>query len=95
MAHLKRSDPSNASRSHCSTALLDPPAETDANDSTGRTDFDATDRMYIVAEGDTLSSIARKFYGNAVARRRILEANWRVIGDPFMMPPGLRLRIPY
>jgi nucleoid-associated protein YgaU len=51
--------------------------------------------MYIVAEGDTLSSIARKFYGNAAARRRILEANWRVIGDPFMMPPGLRLRIPH
>jgi nucleoid-associated protein YgaU len=57
-------------------------------------DFDATDRMYIVGEGDTLSSIARKFYGSAVARGRILAANGGVIRDPFFVQPGWRLRIP-
>ncbi len=50
--------------------------------------------VYVVAEGDTLSSIARKFYGNASARRRILEANRALIRDPYVMEPGWRLRIP-
>jgi len=57
-------------------------------------DFDATDRMYIVEEGDTLSSIARKFYGRARARSRILAANRSLIRDPFFVQPGWRLRIP-
>ena len=57
-------------------------------------DFDATDRMYIVKEGDTLSSIAKRFYGSAVARSRILVANGAVIRDPFYVKPGSRLRIP-
>ena len=57
-------------------------------------DFDATDRMYIVKDGDSLSSIARKFYGNALARSRILVANGHVIRDPFYVKPGSHLRIP-
>jgi nucleoid-associated protein YgaU len=55
---------------------------------------DPTDRMYVVVEGDTLSSIARKFYGDARSRRRILDANRDVIGDPYLILPGWRLRIP-
>ena len=57
-------------------------------------DFDATDRMYIVKEGDTLSSIARKFYGSALARGRILVANGAFVRDAFYVKPGWRLRIP-
>jgi nucleoid-associated protein YgaU len=57
-------------------------------------DFDATDRMYIVGEDDSLSSIAKKFYGTASARRRIVEANRALIHDPFVIRPGWRLRIP-
>jgi nucleoid-associated protein YgaU len=34
----------------------------------GRDEFDSTDRLYIVTENDSLSSIARKFYGTASAR---------------------------
>jgi nucleoid-associated protein YgaU len=57
-------------------------------------DFDATDRMYLVGEDDSLSSIARKFYGTASARRRIIEANRSLIRDPYRIEPGWRLRIP-
>jgi nucleoid-associated protein YgaU len=59
-----------------------------------RVDLDATDRLYIVAEGDTLTSIARKFYGDASARRRIFRANRSLIENPFVILPGWRLRIP-
>jgi LysM domain-containing protein len=55
---------------------------------------DATDRMYVVGEDDSLSSIARKFYGTATARRRIIEANRSLIHDPYLIQPGWRLRIP-
>ena len=59
-----------------------------------REDLDATDRMYLVAEGDTLSSIAKRFYGKASSRWRILEANRRVIRDSYFVEPGSLLRIP-
>ena len=56
--------------------------------------FDVTDRLYIVREDDSLSTIARKFYGTASARRRIIEANRSLIHDPYLIEPGWRLRIP-
>ena len=82
MADLKRRFSDNRA-----TLMPDPPEETDH-------DFDATDRMYIVKEDDSLSSIARKFYGSASSRLRILEANRALIHDPFQIEPGWRLRIP-
>jgi nucleoid-associated protein YgaU len=36
---------------------------------------------YIVGEGDTLSRIAERFYGDSNAWRRILRANWRTLWD--------------
>src|SRR5262245_13989039 len=57
-------------------------------------EMDATDRMYIVREDDSLSSIARKFYGTAEARRRIVEANRSLIRDSYLIEPGWMLRIP-
>ncbi len=95
MTRPKRSDRSNVIRGDFSTALLEPEGETMTLDPIRGMDFDATDRMYVVEEGDTLTSIARKFYGNAAARRRILFANPRVIRDPLVIEPGWRLRIPY
>jgi nucleoid-associated protein YgaU len=77
-----------------STAILDPPQEAEAGDLIEGDEFDSTDRMYIVTEDDSLSSIARKFYGTARARRRIIEANRRLIRDPYVIQPGWRLRIP-
>jgi nucleoid-associated protein YgaU len=77
-----------------STTILDPTVEPEASDPFEGDEFDSTDRMYIVTENDSLSSIARKFYGTARARRRIIEANRRLIRDPFLIQPGWRLRIP-
>jgi nucleoid-associated protein YgaU len=93
MAAFKKSDFSLIS-GHSSTALLDPSGDADATDPMSDEELDTTDRMYVVTEDDSLSSIARKFYGTASARRRIIEANRRLIRDPYLIQPGWRLRIP-
>jgi polar amino acid transport system substrate-binding protein len=52
---------------------------------------------YVVQPGDTLSRIARQFYGDARAAswQRIYEANRDVIGDdPGRLRVGMRLQIP-
>ena len=89
MADPKRSGFSNIGSGSSSTAFLNLPAGAE-----DPMESDVTDRMYVVAEGDTLSSIARRFYGSASARRRILEANRTLIRDPYFIQPGWRLRIP-
>jgi nucleoid-associated protein YgaU len=52
------------------------------------------DRFYVVEKGDSLSKIAKKFYGDANAWRRIHEANRERIKDPDLIQPGWKLRIP-
>ena len=52
---------------------------------------------YVVQPGDTLSRIARQFYGDAWATswQRIHEANRDVIGDdPGRLRVGMTLQIP-
>jgi nucleoid-associated protein YgaU len=94
MANFKGRHFSDAVSGDSATALLDAPLDAESNDPTSQEDADATDRMYVVGEDDSLSSIARKFYGTASARRRILEANRALIHDPYVIQPGWRLRIP-
>ena len=55
---------------------------------------DQTDRMYVVAGGDSLSKIAKKFYGDANAWKRIFDANRDRIKNPDLIQPGWKLRIP-
>ncbi len=55
---------------------------------TARVDF------HVIESGDTLSAIAKRFYGNANAYGRIFEANREVIKDPNLIFPGQKIRIP-
>jgi len=47
-----------------------------------------------VARGDTLSAIAKKFYGNANTYMKIFEANKPMLKHPDKIYPGQLLRIP-
>ena len=50
--------------------------------------------MYIVQSGDSLSKIAKKFYGNANSWKKIFDANKDVVKNPDMIQPGWNLQIP-
>lgn len=50
--------------------------------------------VYVTREGDTLSSIARKFYNNASLWPKIYEANQDVIKNPNSLPIGKKITIP-
>lgn len=49
---------------------------------------------YVIESGDTLSKIAKKYYGNANAYPKIFEANKEVIKNPDLIFPGQKIRIP-
>ena len=49
-------------------------------------------QTYTVQRGDTLSAIAKRFYGHAGAYRRIAAANG--IANPDLIHPGQQLTIP-
>ena len=51
-------------------------------------------QMYTVVAGDSLSKIAKKFYGNASKYPVIFEANKPMLKDPDKIYPGQVLRIP-
>ena len=52
------------------------------------------ERRYTVESGDTLASIARKFYNSSAGWHRILEANADTISKPADLKPGQTLVIP-
>ncbi len=49
---------------------------------------------YTVVEGDSLSKIAKKQYGDASQWKRIFEANRDQIKNPDLIQPGWKLVIP-
>ncbi len=49
---------------------------------------------YIIKSGDSLSKIAKNFYGDAMAYPRIFDANREVILDADLIYPGQKIRIP-
>ncbi len=53
-----------------------------------------TETTYTVVSGDSLSRIAKRFYGDANQWRRIFEANQDKIKNPDLIHPGQVLRIP-
>ncbi len=53
-----------------------------------------TTRDYTIKSGDTLSKIAKQYYGNASDWKKIFEANKGVIKDPDKIFPGQKIIIP-
>lgn len=49
---------------------------------------------YVVKAGDTLSHIAKKFYGKASFADLIWKANIKAVPDPNRLKPGTKLQIP-
>lgn len=52
------------------------------------------ERWHVVVSGDTLSGLARKYYGKAGSYMRIFEANTEEIKDANLIKVGQKLRIP-
>ena len=51
-------------------------------------------REYTIEKGDTLSGIAKKFYGKATDWKKIYEANKTKISNPDLIYPGEKIIIP-
>lgn len=51
-------------------------------------------QFYVVKKGDSLSKIAKEFYGNFKSYPLIFEANRPMLKDPDLIYPGQTLRIP-
>ena len=51
-------------------------------------------QYYIIKAGDTLSAIAKQFYGDANKYPKIFDANREVIKDANLIFPGQKIRIP-
>jgi nucleoid-associated protein YgaU len=68
----------------------------DFSDVTGgsSTTAPAGGKTYIVNSGDSLSKIAKQFYGDAGKWKKIHAANKGKIPNPDLIHPGLQLTIP-
>jgi len=51
-------------------------------------------RLHEVKSGDTLSKIAKQFYGDAAKYPKIFEANRDQLSDPNLIKVGQKLKIP-
>lgn len=65
------------------------PKETHAKKSAAR-----ASRTYVVRKGDTLQSIAKKYYGDSTKWRRIYDANRQRIKNPDKVSVGMKLIVP-
>lgn len=50
--------------------------------------------FYVIKAGDTLSKLAKRYYGDAMQYPRIFEANREIIEDPDKIFVGQKIRIP-
>jgi nucleoid-associated protein YgaU len=51
-------------------------------------------QYYVIKSGDTLSAIAKQFYGDPNQYPKIFDANREVIKDANLIFPGQKIRIP-
>ncbi len=86
-----RADFSNVQSGSSSTAAEPSTPAPDLNRTAGTTGQEQT---YTVVAGDSLSKIAKRFYGDASLWPRLHEANRDQITNPDLIHPGQRLKIP-
>ncbi len=86
-------DFSNVQSGSSTTAPAPPPAApwTPSEPTSGTS---GSEQSYTVVAGDSLSRIAKRFYGDANKWPRIHEANRDQIKNPDLIHPGQKLRIP-
>jgi len=53
-----------------------------------------TEELYTVVTGDSLSKIAKRYYGDANQWQKIFDANRDQIKNPDLIRPGQKLKIP-
>jgi len=97
MANDPKPDFSNVQSGSSTKAAPKPAAPDFSNVQSGSSTAPAAtsgEQTYTVASGDSLSKIAKKFYGNANAWNTIFEANKDQIKNPDMIHPGQVLKIP-
>lgn len=76
-------------------AGMPPAAKADFSDVQSHVSSTAdADTIYTVAAGDNLSKIAKHFYGDANAWKKIFDANRDQLTDPDRIKPGQMLNIP-
>jgi len=66
----------------------------DFSDVTGGASTSGEPRTYVVKKGDSLSKIAKQFYGDMKLWKKIFEANRDKISNPDLIRPGQQLVIP-
>jgi nucleoid-associated protein YgaU len=50
--------------------------------------------LYTIENGDMLSGLAKRYYGDAMQYTRLFEASRDIISDPDKIYPGQKIRIP-
>ena len=86
-----KADFSDVQSGHSTTAAEPAPSLPPLAPPTGTTGQSQT---YVVVAGDSLSKIAKHFYGDANKWHRIHEANRDQISNPDLIHPGQKLTIP-
>ena len=81
-------------QSGSSTTAAAPPAPAPVPDLGPTAGTSGQDQTYTVVNGDSLSKIAKRYYGDANEWPRIHEANRDQIKNPDLIHPGQRLKIP-
>lgn len=88
-----RADFSNV-QSGSSTTAAEPSGRAPMSDLGPAVGTSGQDQTYTVVAGDSLSKIAKRYYGDANQWHRIHEANRDQISNPDLIHPGQRLKIP-
>jgi nucleoid-associated protein YgaU len=94
MGDAKKPDFSNVQSGASSTAPSAPKADFSNVESGVASTAPTAAQTYTVNKGDTLSKIAKEFYGSANRWHEIYDANRDQISNPDLIKPGQVLKIP-